>query len=194
MKLQKLNLISKTEQPRQIYSIRIREFIESTSPIPNLQIFSFANFYSLSRWWVDQKSVKLSETLRRGREAALKRKVWLREKKMISSKNSSRTVVSSRVHACACVSRHDRTWSGSAANRASKTRCVALLWYKTRVACINHKTTVSSGRLTRPRERLSECMMPHYTSQRVISFLLSSVSRQLRFSFNHSEIDRFANF
>lgn len=114
--------------------------------IPNLQIFSFANFHPC----LAEESEK-RETRSKRREGGIGRikeesLIASRGKKMISSKNSPRTVVSSRVHACACVSRHDRTWSGNAASRASKTRCVALLWYKTRVACINHKTTVSSGR------------------------------------------------
>ena len=160
--------------------------------IPNLQIFSFANFHPC----LAEESEK-RETRSKRREGGIGRikeesLIASRGKKMISSKNSPRTVVSSRVHACACVSRHDRTWSGNAASRASKTRCVALLWYKTRVACINHKTTVSSGRLTRPREHLSECMMPHSQSQRVISFLLSR--RSCVFLFNDSEIDRVCEF
>lgn len=125
MILQKLDLISKTHQ---IYFIRVREFIGNlVSLIFLTSKYSPSNFHPC----LAEESEK-RETRSKRREGGIGRikeesLIASRGKKMISSKNSPRTVVSSRVHACACVSRHDRTWSGNAASRASKTRCVALL-------------------------------------------------------------------
>ena len=102
--------------------------------IPNLQIFSFANFHPC----LAEESEK-RETRSKRREGGIGRikeesLIASRGKKMISSKNSPRTVVSSRLaytraHAC-----QDTTEPGVETRRAALRRLVALHYYDIRHA------------------------------------------------------------